>query len=159
MHASFGFWERGYHLFFPVPHPPCFCWNYITFFFPLRIHPFSTLGPRDSSKCGLTLVWTHKQGCSVQSFSCVWLFASPWTEHARLPCPSSTCGACSNSCPSSWWCHPTISSSVIPLSSHLQSFPGSGSFPVSQFFEWGGQLLEFQFQPQSFQWIFRTDFL
>ena len=44
-------------------------------------------------------------------------------QHARLPCPSSTPGACSNSCPSSWWCHPTISSSVIPFSSHLQSLP------------------------------------
>ena len=94
MPASFGFWERGYHLFFPVPHPPCFCWNYITFFFPLRSHRFSTLGPRDSSKCGLTLLWTHKQGCSVQLLSCVWLFASPWTEHTRLPYPSSTPGAC-----------------------------------------------------------------
>ena len=47
--------------------------------------------------------------------------------------------ACSNSCPSSWWYHPTISSSVIPFSSHLQSFPASGSFPMSQFFTSGGQ--------------------
>ena len=45
----------------------------------------------------------------------------------------------SNSCPLSWWCHPTILSSVIPFSSHLQSFPASGSFPVSQFFTWGDQ--------------------
>ena len=58
---------------------------------------------------------------------------------ARLPCPSPTLGACSNSCPLSQWCHPTISSSVIPFSSHLQSFPASGSFPVSQFFSLGGQ--------------------
>ena len=50
-------------------------------------------------------------------------------EHARPPCPSPTPGACSNSCPLSWWCHPTILSSVIPFSSHLQSFPASGSFP------------------------------
>ena len=49
-------------------------------------------------------------------------------QHARLPCPSPTPGACSNSCPSSWWCHPTILSSVIPFSSCLQSFPASGSF-------------------------------
>ena len=55
-------------------------------------------------------------------------------QHARLPCPSPTFGACSNSCPLSWWCHPTISSSVIPFSSRLQSFPGSGSFPMSQSF-------------------------
>ena len=60
-------------------------------------------------------------------------------QHARLPCPSPTPGACSNSCPSSWWCHSTISSSVIPFSSCLQSFPGSGSFPMSQFFGSGGQ--------------------
>ena len=60
-------------------------------------------------------------------------------RHAKLPCPSRTPGACSNSCPSSWWCHPTISSSVIPFSSHLQSFPASGSFPTSQFFASGGQ--------------------
>ena len=59
-------------------------------------------------------------------------------QHARLPCPSPTPGACSNSCPLSWWYHPTISSSVIPFSSHLQSFPTSGSFPMSQFFtSWG----------------------
>ena len=61
-------------------------------------------------------------------------------QHARLPpCPSPTPRACSNSCPSSWWCHPTISSSVIPFSSCLQSFSASGSFPMSQFFTSGGQ--------------------
>ena len=60
-------------------------------------------------------------------------------RHARLPCPSPSPGAWSNSCPSSWWCHPTISSSVIPFSYCLQSFPASGSFPRSQFFSSGGQ--------------------
>jgi len=60
-------------------------------------------------------------------------------QHAKHPCPSPTPRACSNSCPSSQWCHPTISSSVIPFSSCLQSFPASGSFPVSQFFASGGQ--------------------
>ena len=60
-------------------------------------------------------------------------------HHARLPCPSPTPRAYSNSHPSSWWCHPTISSSIIPFSSRLQSFPASGSFPVSQFFTSGGQ--------------------
>ena len=59
-------------------------------------------------------------------------------QHARLPCPSPTLGACSNSCPSSQWCHPTISSSVV-LFSCLQSFPASGSFPMSQFFPSGDQ--------------------
>ena len=62
--------------------------------------------------------------------------------HARLPCPSPTPGACSNSCPLSRWCHPTISSSVVPFSSCLQSFPASGSFPVSQFFASGGQSIK-----------------
>ena len=60
-------------------------------------------------------------------------------QHARLPCPSSTPRVCSNSCPSSSWCHPTISSSVLPFSSCLQSFPAAGSFPMSQFFTSGGQ--------------------
>ena len=60
-------------------------------------------------------------------------------QHARLPCPSPTPKACSNSCPSSQWCHPTVSSSVVPFSSCFQSFLASGSFPVSQFFTSGGQ--------------------
>ena len=60
-------------------------------------------------------------------------------QHARLPWPSLTHGACSNSWPLSRWCHPTISSSVISFPSHLQSFPASGSFPVTQFFTSGGQ--------------------
>ena len=60
-------------------------------------------------------------------------------QHARLPCPSPTPGAYSNPCPSSRWCHPTITSSVVPFSSRLQSFPASGSFLRSQFFTSGGQ--------------------
>ena len=60
-------------------------------------------------------------------------------QHVRLPCPSPTVRACSNSWPSSWWCHSITSSSVIPFSSCLQSAPTSGSFPMSQFFELGGQ--------------------
>ena len=63
-------------------------------------------------------------------------------QNARLPCPSPTPGAYSNSCPLSQWCHPTISSSVVPFSSCLQSFPAAGSFPVSQFFASGGQSTE-----------------
>ena len=59
--------------------------------------------------------------------------------HTRPPNPSPTPGVYSDSCPLSWWCHPTISSSVIPFSFRLQSFPTSGSFPVSQFFTSGGQ--------------------
>ena len=60
-------------------------------------------------------------------------------QHTRLPCPSPTPRVCSNSIPLSQWCHPTISSSVVPFSSSLQSFPASGSFPISQFFASGGQ--------------------
>ena len=60
-------------------------------------------------------------------------------QYAKLPCPSPTPGACSNSCPSSHWCHPTISSPVIPFSSCLQYFPASGSFPMSQSLASGGQ--------------------
>ena len=60
-------------------------------------------------------------------------------QHARPPCPSPTPGIHPYPCPSSWWCHPVISSSVIPFSSRIQSFPASGSFQMSQFFESGGQ--------------------
>ena len=60
-------------------------------------------------------------------------------QHTRPPCPSPTARAYSNSCPLSWWCHPTISYSVIPFSSHLQSFPASGSFQMSHLFASGGQ--------------------
>ena len=72
---------------------------------------------------------------SVMSDS-LWLHES---QHVRLPCPSPTPGIHSNSCPSSRWCHPAISSSVIPLSSCPQSHPASESFPVSQLFASGGQ--------------------
>ena len=75
--------------------------------------------------------------CSVQSLSRVQLFVTSWT--ARPPCPSPTPGVHPNSCPSSRWCHPAISSSVIPFSSCPQSLPASGSFPMSQLFAWGGQ--------------------
>ena len=61
------------------------------------------------------------------------------SQHARPPCPSPTPRAYSNSCSLSQWCHPTISSSVIPFSSCPQSFPASGSFPMSQLLAWGGQ--------------------
>ena len=81
------------------------------------------------------------QASSPVQFSCSVVSDSlgPYgLQHAKLLCPSPTPGACSNSCPSSWWCHPTIASSVISFS-HLQSFPASGSFPMSQLFASGGQ--------------------
>ena len=61
------------------------------------------------------------------------------SQHARPPCPSPTSGVHSDSCPSSQWCHPAISPSVIPYSSCPQSLPSSESFPMSQLFAWGGQ--------------------
>ena len=70
-------------------------------------------------------------------------------QHARIPCPSPTPGTYSNSCPLRWWCHPTISSSVIPFSSCPQSLPASESFSMSQFFAWGGS-------HSLYQGIFRT---
>ena len=72
------------------------------------------------------------QFSSVQSLTRVQLFATPWLQHARPPCPSPTPGVYSNSCPSSRWCHPAISSSVVPFSSCPQSLLASGSFPRSQ---------------------------
>ena len=75
---------------------------------------------------------------SVQSLSCVWLWPHG-LQHARPPCPSPTPRAYSNSCPSSKWCHPTISSSVVLFSFCLQPLPALGSFSVSQFFASGGQ--------------------
>ena len=78
---------------------------------------------------------------SVQ-FSCSVRSNSLWPhglQHARLPCPSATPRACSHSCSLSQWCHPTISSSVVPFACCLQSFPSSGSFQMSQFFASGGQ--------------------
>ena len=81
-------------------------------------------------------------GFSSVQFSRSVVSDSLWThglQHARLPYPSPTPRVYSNSCPLSWWCHPTISSSVVPFSSHLQSFPASGSFAMSQFFASGGQ--------------------
>ena len=84
----------------------------------------------------------HKQVNVSVHFSHSVVSDSLWPhglQHAKLPCPSPTPRACSNSCPLSRWCHPTISSSDVPFSSCLQSFPPSGSFPMSQLFAWGGQ--------------------
>ena len=73
--------------------------------------------------------------CSVMSDS----LRPHGLQHARPPCPSPTPGVYSSSRPLSWWCHPAISSSVIPFYSCPQSLPASGSFPMSQLFTWGGQ--------------------
>ena len=108
------------------------------------------------------LQWVCNEAQGLSQFSCSVVSNSlrpHRLQHARLPCPSPTPRAYSNSCPLSQWCHPTISSSAIPFSS---------DFNLSQYqdlFQWVSSLhqvailLEFQLQHQSFQWIFRTDFL
>ena len=83
-----------------------------------------------------TELWLAYQFSSLTQ-SCLTL-CNPIDYHARLNCPSLTPRACSDSCPSSQWCHPTTSSSIVPFS-YFQSFPASGSFPMSQFFAWDGQ--------------------
>ena len=79
------------------------------------------------------------QFSSVQSLSRVWLFATPWIAAHQASLSITNSRVHPNSCASSRWCHPAISSSVVPFSSCPQSLPASGSFPVSQFFAWGGQ--------------------
>ena len=86
--------------------------------------------------------WSFSYSISSVQFSCSGMSNSlqpHGLQHTRAPCPSPTPGVYSNLCPSSRWCHPTTSSSVFPFSSCPQSFPASGSFPMSQFFESGGQ--------------------
>ena len=80
-------------------------------------------------------------------------------QHARPPCPSPTPRACSDSCPSSWWCHPTISSSVVPSPPAFNLFQHQGLFQWVSSSHQVAKVLEFQLQHQSFQWIFRTGFL
>ena len=88
--------------------------------------------------------WVGHWNLSISSvqFSCSVVSDSLWPhepQHTRPPCPSPTSGVHPNPCPLSQWCHPTISSSVVPFFSCLQSFPASGSFPMSQLFASGGQ--------------------
>ena len=107
-----------------------------TFYDPVRAGSSTPLRGNVNEHCFLWQVWASVQfSRSVMSDS-LWPHG---LQHARLPCLSPTPGACSNSCPLSWSCHPTILSSVIPFSSCLQSFPASESFPMSQFFASGGQ--------------------
>ena len=112
--------------------------------FPCQIDSFIimsfTLISSSSFSC-LKLFLAHNNSVQVQ-FSRSVVSDSLRThelQHARLPCPSPTPGIYSNSCPLSRWCHPTISSSVVPFSSRLQSFSASGSFQMSQFFASGDQ--------------------
>ena len=86
-----------------------------------------------------THIHIHIYQFSSVAQSCLTLLRPHGLQHARLPCPSPTPGAYSNLCPLSRWCHPTISSSVVPFFSCPQSLLASESFPVSQLFQWGGQ--------------------
>ena len=98
--------------------------------------------PSDGTIPEIKNTWVLCWFCSVSSVSHSVISDSlrpHGLQHVRLPCPSLSPAACSNSCSLSRWCHPTISSFVIPVSSYLQSFPASGSFPMSQFFASGGQ--------------------
>ena len=99
--------------------------------------------------------WSLKFSHSVMSDS-LWPHG---LQQARFPCSSPTPRPCSNSCPLSQWCHQTISSSVVPFSSCFQSFLASGTFPIVSSSHQMVKISEFQLQYQSFQWIFRTDFL
>ena len=102
------------------------------------INPWFQLSHKSKArnfKYCMILISSVQFSCSVVSDS-----SQPHgLQHARLLCLPPTPRACSNSCSSSQWCHPTISSSVVPFFCHLHSFPESGSFPVSQFFTSGGQ--------------------
>ena len=116
-------------------------------------HGLPSLGPFKGSTLGITPILS-----SVWALFCLHIYiyyslsSVPFShsvmsdslrphelQHARPPCPSPTARVHSNSCPSSRWCDPAISSSVIPFSCCPQSLPASGSFPVSQLFSWGGQ--------------------
>ena len=106
-----------------------------------------------------TLDDKRPQHSSVQSLSHVQLLATPCTTAHQASLSVTNSRVYSNSCPLIRWCHPTISSSVIPFSSHLQSFPASGSFKWVSSSLQVAKVLELQLQHQSFQWIFRTDLL
>ena len=107
----------------------------------VNIHSFThktlTRGP-SHSKNPDAVQWTIS-AIFVQSLNHVQLFVTSWTAACRFLCPSLSPNVCSNSCSLSWWCHPTISFSVTPFSSCLQSFWASGSFPMSWLFTLGGQ--------------------
>ena len=135
--------------------------------FPLGMTDFFSLQSKGLSRGFCSTTIENHQFFSAQpslwsSHICTWLLEKPSVQfnnllmsdslqahglqHVRFPYPLPTARPYSNSCPSSWWYHPTISSSVVPFSSHLQSFPESGSFQMSHFFASRGQCLEFQLQ-------------
>ena len=98
---------------------------------------------RKVSKVNIRCFWHERRnGVQFSQFSHSFMSNSLWpheSQHTRPPCPSTTPGVYPNPCPLGRWCHPAISSSVVPFSSCSQSLPTSGSFPMSQLFAWGGQ--------------------
>ena len=130
MSSADSFWE----LWESVPRPLLLLlvvsWKLSSFFVLWKHHPKLCLPLHTAFSLGMLL-----SSCSVMSDS----LHPHGLQHTRLPCSLPSPGACSNSCPSSRWCHLTISSSVVPFSSCPQSFPTSGSFPMSWLFTSGGQ--------------------
>ena len=122
-------------------------------------HNWEKSKKKDTVICFLLKVWNDTEvvffSPSVMSNS----FQSHGLQHTSLPCPLLSPGVCSNSCLLSQWCHPSISSFVVPFSSCLQFFPATKSFPMSHFLHQAAKVLELQLQHQSFQWIFKVDFL
>ena len=105
-----------------------------------------------------SIIWGFS---SVQSLSCVWLFVTTWTAACQASLSITNSGVYSNSCPLNWWCHPNISSSVVPFSSLLQSFPRSRSFQMCQFFASGGQSIGVSSSasvlPMNIHWIMNIE--
>ena len=135
-------------------HPPIsICWEAAD-----RKTALSTLAEHRGLTTSLLLTSSY---CFVvvQSPSHVRFFMTPWTVACQAPLPSTITWRCSNSYLLTSWCSLTISSSPALFSFCLQSFPASGPFPVSWLFPSVAKLLELQIQRQSFQWIFRVDFL
>ena len=116
--------------------------KYYMIWFPFHSWNYKIQLTLEEYGCKLCVIYIFsivKATVVFQSLSCVQLFATPRTAARQASLSFTISQTCSNSCPLSQWCHPTISSSVVPFSSRLQSFPASGSFPMSQFFASGGQ--------------------
>ena len=107
----------------------------------------------------VTYVYIYQYQCQFSHLVMSYSLQPHELQHSRPPCPSPTPGVYPNPRPLSWWCHPTISSSVIPFSSCLQSFPASGSFQMSQLFTSGGQSIGVSALTSVLQWTPRADLL
>ena len=121
------------------------------YIYPLFFRFFSQIHHYRAGEDFMSLILVSPM-CLLLLFSCSVVSDSlrPYgLQKTSLPCPSPTPGAYSNSCPLIRWCHPTISSSVTCFFSHLQSFPGSGSFQISRFFTSGGQTFSFNISPSN----------